>query len=95
MFYLSNIHARSTSNNYLVLRFLIINYFEYITFYRLTLLAEVEQKQNRRALCNKYTQLHWKNLPKSIRRLWVFLAVNQSYPSPLKSWTVEQIAQFV
>lgn len=58
----------------------------------LTLLAEVEQKQKQRTLCNKYTQVHWKNLPKSVRRLWSFLAVNQSYPNPLNKWTVQQTA---
>ncbi|KAF0770310.1 Uncharacterized protein FWK35_00000802 [Aphis craccivora] len=58
----------------------------------LTLLAEVEQKQKQRTLCNKYTQVHWKNLPKSVRRLWSFLSVNQSYPNPLNKWTVQQTA---
>lgn len=56
-------------------------------------MTEVVQKQNHRGLCNKYTNVNWKNLPKSVRRLWSFLAVNQSYPSPLNKWTVEQIAQ--
>ncbi|XP_022161558.1 uncharacterized protein LOC111027479 [Myzus persicae] len=57
----------------------------------LTLLAEVEQKQKQRALCNKYT-VNWKNLPKSIRRLWSFLSANQSYPNQLSKWTVKQTA---
>lgn len=61
----------------------------------MTLLAEVEQKQKQRALCNKYT-VNWKNLPKSIRRLWSFLSANQSYPNQLSKWTVKQTAlQFV
>ncbi|XP_060861457.1 uncharacterized protein LOC132938560 [Metopolophium dirhodum] len=58
----------------------------------LTLLAEVEQKQKQRTLCNKYTTINWKNLPKSVRRLWSFLSVNQSYPNPLSKWTVKQTA---
>lgn len=62
----------------------------------MTLLAEVEQKQKQRTLCNKYTTINWKNLPKSVRRLWSFLSVNQSYPNPLSKWTVKQTAlQFV
>ncbi|XP_025197043.1 uncharacterized protein LOC112595869 [Melanaphis sacchari] len=58
----------------------------------LTLLAEVEQKQKQRTLCNKYTQINWKNLPKNVRRLWSFLSVYQSYPNPLNKWTVQQTA---
>jgi len=62
----------------------------------LNLLAEVEQKQKQRTLFNKYTTINWKNLPKSVRRLWSFLSVNQSYPNPLSKWTVKQTAlQFV
>uniref|UniRef100_A0A2S2NSI1 Otoancorin n=1 Tax=Schizaphis graminum TaxID=13262 RepID=A0A2S2NSI1_SCHGA len=58
----------------------------------LTLLAEVEQKQKQRILCNKFVQFNWKNLPKSVRRLWSFLSVNQSFPNPLTKWTVQQTA---
>jgi len=65
----------------------------FIPYFRLDLLADVIQKQNHRILCNKYKQLNWKNLPKHVRRLWSFLAVNQSYFNPLNSWKVEQIAQ--
>lgn len=62
----------------------------------MTLLAEVEQKQKQRILCNKYMKVNWKNLPKSVRRLWSFLSVNQSYPNSLSKWTVKQTAlQFV
>jgi len=63
----------------------------YTTFYRLDLLANLIQKQNHKIVCSKYKKMNWKNLPKSIRRLWSFLAVNQSYP--LNSWKAEQIAQ--
>lgn len=58
-------------------------------------MTEVEQKQNHRMLCNKYTHDNWRNLPKSIKRLWSYLAINQSYPSILSKWTVEQIDQLV
>ncbi|VVC44291.1 Hypothetical protein CINCED_3A001515 [Cinara cedri] len=60
----------------------------------LTLLTEAEQKQNHRAFCNIYKQSNWKNLPKSVRRSWSMLLINQSYPSALNKWTVEQIAQY-
>lgn len=58
----------------------------------MTLLAEAKQKQ--KLLCNNNNniQVHWKNMPKSIRRLWSLVAVNQSFPNPLSKWTVEQIA---
>jgi len=61
----------------------------------LNLLTEVVQKQNHRISCNKYTQITWESLPQSVRKLWSFLAVNQSFPIPLNEWTIKQIAQFV
>lgn len=59
------------------------------------MLTESVEKPNHRSLCNKYTQVEWKSLPKNVRKLWAFLAVNQSFPSSLNEWTVKQIAQFV
>lgn len=56
-------------------------------------MTDVVQKQNNRILYNKQTKNDWKALPKSVRRLWSFLAVNQEYPNKLNNWTVEQIAQ--
>lgn len=59
------------------------------------MLTEAVQKQNHRISCNKNTPITWDNLPQNVRKLWAFLAVNQSFPSPLNEWTIKQIAQFV
>lgn len=56
------------------------------------MLAEVVQKQNNKILYRKHTKINWKNLPKNVRKLWSFLAVNQEYPNKLSNWTTEQIA---
>lgn len=60
---------------------------------RLNLLAGIEKNPN--DLDKNCTQIDWKDLPKSVRRTWSFLAANQSYPNSLKQWTVKQIARCV
>lgn len=89
-------NSKHIIKKYFTICFIILkNQIKYFVIYRLNLLNEVIQKSKYSISCDKDTQIYWKNLPKSARKLWSFLAINQSFPSPLNEWTVKQIAQFV
>ncbi|XP_050528946.1 uncharacterized protein LOC126898698 [Daktulosphaira vitifoliae] len=59
------------------------------------LLHNLDLNENRehRERCNIIYN-RWKNLPKYIRRLWSFLAINNSLPIPLEEWTNHLINQY-